>query len=697
MTGDTVNLAARVMGRSEHGQVLATRAVLERTRNPFETEALTPFMVKGKSEPVEASAVLDAKELGTRDGGGEDEDRDSSFLGRDRELSLVMSCAEAAANGSGSLVDIQGASGIGKSRLVSEAASRWSLETLKVVCDDYESTTPYVPFRRILRQLFGFGTGTTDQTAEPVLRRAVRELAPQMEPFLPLLADLVGVQVPTTRQVEELEIRFRRTRLADLVVSLLTSFVSEPTAVVIEDAHAMDEASDSLLGRISAEVSGLPLLVVCTRNPDRATIAAGDAGHVVIDLEPLGRDAAVALASSENATALAPSELATIVERAGGNPLFLRELIRSAAVAGGTDVLPESIESLLVGQIDRLPPLERQMLRAAAVLGVRFDPELVPNLLDEQTQIQDAAWDRLSDFVSPASNTWAFSHALLRDAAYEGLSYKRRQELHARAGGAIEERTDQPDEAAELLSLHWLHANRYDRAWHYARVAGDRARSLWANAEASTFYDRAFEASRHLDLPRDEVRSVTEALGDSYELNARYEQARTVYANTRRLCDSDVDRGTVAPEDGRPLRARGPLLPGSVLLQPGTPAPFGAEAQGSNREIRAQPRVRGHQVPPGALPGMRRVRYRGRSGSEAGASQFGARPRALPPTRDVRLPRRPRRRARLPVARDLRADRGSRRAGERLEQSRHRGLLPGSVGRRPLLLRAQPRSAPAIR
>ena len=125
--------------------------------------------------------------------------------------------------------------------------------------------------------------------------------------------------------------------------------------------------------------------------------------------------------------------------------------------------MPESLEPLLVAQIDRLTPPDRQVLRAAAVLGTRFNPVVLQDLLDTDAGVDEAVWARLSGFVVPAGSGWQFTHGLIRDAAYEGLSFRRRKELHARAARAIEARTTAPGDTAALLSLHWLHAEHTRR------------------------------------------------------------------------------------------------------------------------------------------------------------------------------------------------------------------------------------------
>ena len=435
---------------------------------------------------------------------------------------------------------------------MSEAIDRWTLNTLRVACEEYGSATPYLPFRRVYRRLLGIVDDTPNDAAAAELTRAVTELTPELGPFLPLLADVVDVNVPSTREVDELEPRFRRTRLESCALQLLRAFVAGPSALVFEDAHAMDEASASLLARIGLEATELPLLVVLTRRPEgRASLPEAVERVLVLDLKPLAGDAAARLAGGRSGPVLSPAQIAAIVERANGNPLFLRELLRTAAESGGTEALPESIEPLLAAEIDLLSPSDRQVLRAAAVLGTQFDPGLLRELLEEGGTVDETVWSRLSAFVAPTATGRRFAHGLMRDAAYEGLSFRRRKELHGRAARAIEARTTTPDEVAELLSLHWLHAEGYEPAWRYSRLAGDRARALWANADAATFYARALEAAGRLrTLPRHEVLAVAEALGDACELTASYDRSRHAYGEARRLASDEVDRARLLRKTG---------------------------------------------------------------------------------------------------------------------------------------------------
>ena len=213
---------------------------------------------------------------------------------------------------------------------------------------------------------------------------------------------------------------------------------------------------------------------------------------------------------------------------------------------------------------------------------------------------------------------------------------------------AIESKSATPEEVAELLSLHWLHAEGYEQAWRYSRLAGERARDLWANADAATFFARALEAASRLRrLPRATSSAVAEALGDACELTASYDRSRA--ALTHRRGDSARARST-----GRGCCAR-PACCMSARVATARRSPATREAAGSvasstrcgwDRAGRAHARLGGHPLAPGSLPGLHELCHRRRRRGGAGRAPLRARPCALPRAHDVGLPGRAGRRSR---------------------------------------------------
>ncbi len=547
--GDTAALAARLMARAEAGQVLTTSDVLERSRTGFATTQLEPFRAKGKEAPVvphEVRAVTGERSISPSPA--------TAFVGRERELTVLGASLAPVRMGFGSLVELIGDPGMGKSRLIEELRRQNAdLEHVSASCQEYEMSTPYFPFRGLLRVLLDQPLNGNPTKSTSLLRDRLAPLAPELVPWIPLLALPLDLELESTPEVDELQPAFRRARLHGVVETLLEKLLPTPTLVAIEDVHWMDEASCDLLRHLGGHVTGKPSMICATRRPGPGGFIAAEGvppvAALTIHLEPLGAEAAKSLIDATGSNGgLHPDEVAAITERAGGNPLFLQELVASERPEADTE-LPESVEAVIVARIDRLAPADRTLLRFASVMGVSFSAELVGRVLaaeDPSASPDSETWDRLIEFVERDPYTpgaFRFRHALFRDAAYEGLSYRRRRELHASVGDAYEALyADELAEQAEVLSLHFLHAQRHEKAYHYALVAGRRAQAKFANVEAAAFYRRALQAARRLpSLEPSAVAKTWEALGDVCELAGRYTEAAEAYSKARRLAEKDGD------------------------------------------------------------------------------------------------------------------------------------------------------------
>jgi class 3 adenylate cyclase/tetratricopeptide (TPR) repeat protein len=548
ITGDAVNLAARVVRAASPGQVLCTDATRAGLRAPFILQPLPAFSAKGKAEPVITYAV------GEEAGGAPRAARaQPTFVGRNDELKLLLAAAaDVRGNSNGKVVEVIGTAGIGKSRLVDEAASGWRLTTWRVQCDAFGGGQPYRPLRPMARALLGLEDDVPRADVASALSTTLEERAPALLPWASLLADVFDVFLPVRREVEELEPRFRRPRLEAAFVELAGRLAPGPTGFIFEDTHGLDEASASLLLRVAEETEVRPWLVVTTHQPgglggfDREL-----SGRLKVDLGPLDGASCEQLVSELGDDIQDPRQRRVLVERAEGNPLFLMELARALRVTGSPEALPDSLEPLLAARVDRLSPADRQSLRTAAVLGQRFDDELLARVVEDAELIDAALWVRLSEFVREEGGERVFTHALLRDAAYEGLSFRRRRELHARAATAIEQRASGGDTAVELLSVHWLAAERWERAWECARTAGEKLAVLRSNVDAATHFRRALAAAQHVrEVPAADVARVGEMLGDVCELAGDYERARSAYTRAYQRVNHAVVRARLLRKVG---------------------------------------------------------------------------------------------------------------------------------------------------
>jgi class 3 adenylate cyclase/tetratricopeptide (TPR) repeat protein len=549
--GDAVNMAARIMGKAELGKVLCSAEAVERSRTLFELDRLEPFRVKGKKEPVEAFSLGSVTGVKAPAGWLQ-----LPIIGRERELDILLEAVDSARLGQGAVAEMVGEPGIGKSRIVQELRARVpDVDAIAATCDPYEASTPYYPFRTLLRTALGISPDAAGDQAGEALHARVASSAPELLPWLPLLATAASADVERTPEVEDLEPEFRKSRLEWVTGELLTRVLPSPTLLIIEDVHWMDEPSVDLL-RLLVSLVPERAWTICLTRRDQPTgfIAGEDPKILTLRPAPLSAEEATSLvtAASEDSP-LSPHDVAELARRAGGNPLFLQELVSATGPARTVDALPDSVEGLLTVQIDRLAPSDRRVLRYASVLGATFDERLLHAVLALERGIDDGVWTRLSDFLwLDSSGNFRFRHALIRDAAYEGLPFRRRREIHARAGETIELWAgERVHEHAELLSLHFYQAGRYLEAWEYSRLAGHRAERKFANTEAADFYRRAIDSAKRVgSVPDSDLGAVLESLGDVAERAGLYETAAAAYREARRLARTPVQEAELLLKAG---------------------------------------------------------------------------------------------------------------------------------------------------
>jgi class 3 adenylate cyclase/tetratricopeptide (TPR) repeat protein len=547
--GGTAALAARLMAKADARAIWTTPDLLERSRTAFATESVGALTLKGRAEPVEAVAVGEV--TGTREPASPK--RKLPLVDRQRELPILDAALVPVRMGFGSFVELIGDAGIGKSRILEELCDRAEgLTLVSTGCEQYEATTPYFPFRKLLRGLLDVEVDGDPDANSVALADRLERIDPELVPWTPLVADVIDTPVRATPEANDLQPAFRRARLHGVVETVLGELLEPPTLLVMEDVHWMDEASSDLLRHLGSRVATKAWLVCSTRRPGEAGFLAAAGTPPVpamsLRLDPLPEADAHELAVAAGAEGLPPEELAAITERAGGNPLFVQELV--AATRGseqGLAELPESVEGVLTSRIDGLAPGDRALLRWASVLGASFSSNLITRVLEDDSDaaLDADSWDRLAEFVERdphVAGTFHFRHALIRDAAYEGLSFRRRRELHARVGEVLRETAADEEEAAETLSLHFSLAERHEETWRFSLLAAERARAKFANADAAELFRRALDVAAGVSsLAPEEVGRVWESLADVLELGGDYAGARQAYEQARALLQSHPD------------------------------------------------------------------------------------------------------------------------------------------------------------
>jgi class 3 adenylate cyclase/tetratricopeptide (TPR) repeat protein len=435
VTGESVNLASRLTDAAQAGEVLISDAVHRTLAERLACAEAGALAVKGFAEPVRAWRLLGLREAA--------EPGDRPFVGRHSELqrfrALLAACSEV---GHGQAVYVRGEAGIGKTRLVEEfqaAAQRAGFVCHTGLVLDFGAGTGQDAIRSLVRSLLGLKPGgSSDRTAvQAAAEWAVADglVAAERRVYLNDLLDLPQpVELRALYDAMDSAARTRGTRetAAELVAR---ASAERPLLLVIEDIHWADRPTLDHLATLTETAAEHPAVLVMTSRvegdplDDAWRSHTGHSPLVTIDLGPLRPQEAEILAG---AYFMAHAELARrCVERAAGNPLFLEQLLRHAEESAETGV-PGSVQSLVQARMDRLDPPDKLALQAAAVLGQRFDRDMLGALLEQPGY--DAAGLVRHRLVRPhGGGALLFAHALIRDGVYDLLLKSRRRELHRRA------------------------------------------------------------------------------------------------------------------------------------------------------------------------------------------------------------------------------------------------------------------------
>ncbi len=535
--GDSVNLAARLMGAARSGQTLVSGATAERAGAEFELRRLRPIRVKGKSAPVHVyrleGASAPAQRLETESA--------SPLVGRAAELDSLTKLARQAARGRHRWAYVTGGTGLGKSRLTGELVARLRSMGWRDVagfCQSHTSSTPFAPWVGLLRALFGIEAADSPREAWDRVRTMIGQARPELEVFAPLVGELLSLPVDDDPLLQSLDAKTRRQRLTAAIVEVVHATARDhPLLLMFEDAHWADGPSLELLSDVLT--GGDSRLMACITSRQGALPQELSHGRAPVHVqlrEVLTEDARHLVASLAD---LSDREVEAIVARAQGNPLFLQELARSGAIHQGH--LPETINDVMMARLDRLPSEEKTVLRLASVIGPSFELPLLQTLLagrGEQGAVEQALVSLsrrgLTRVERDDPTTYAFSHVMTQEVAYETLPYAQRRRLHRSVASHIEgERAHDLESVCDLLLHHYDLADDPAKTVQYAAMSGDRAAAVFASREAVDYYRRSLAASYKARGYGDADRGLLlERLGDTLGTAGHHREAADAFAES---------------------------------------------------------------------------------------------------------------------------------------------------------------------
>jgi adenylate cyclase len=502
--GEQVGMAQRMESAASPGGVMlseSTARLVEHTAVLGERELVH---IKGAEAAVPARHLLEARSERARPSA-----REPTLVGRLQETGTVGGMLDRAVNGDGCVAGIAGPPGIGKSRMVDEAvklAADRGFEVYSTFCESHARGIPFRVGARLLRKVFG-----VSDTAPAAAWAQIQTRCPDADyEDLLLLADLLGVGDPGVA-LPAIPPDARRRRLA-IQLKVVAQQIATPAMYVIEDAHWIDEASETMLAEFISSIAELRLLVLVSYRPEYRGTLSQISGGKTIALAPLSSAQTRELISEllgdhPSVTALA----AQVADRAAGNPFFASEMVRDLAERGvlrgdrgtyicregyGAISVPPTLQATIAARVDRLSDPAKRVLYAGAVIGARFRPDLLDIILHEngrfETVLNELLEAEIIDQVESAPSVeFAFRHPLIRTVAYESQLRVERADLHRRVANAITE--SEPalaDQNAALIADHLESAGDLRAAFDWHTRAGswsidrDRAtaRSRWQRA-----------------------------------------------------------------------------------------------------------------------------------------------------------------------------------------------------------------------
>ena len=524
VTGDAVNLAARLQQAAAPWSILASERTLSAVAGFFELGPRLQIAVKGKR------ADLAAREVRQKLAPGAVVRRPRAAMrGRDHELEqLALVARRALRDKRPACITIIAPAGTGKSRLLEEFLIRDLTviapnATIAVAqCLPYGNQLTYWPLRQVLFRL----AGTSEDAGAAGIRDRISSWLNNAR-YAELLATSIGYGLGDAPDRSDVYAAWR--------YALEKASNAQPLALIFEDLHWSSESLLDLVDFVMQAHGDAPILMLALARPElidrRSGWGGGRRNFSNLFLEPL-TDYDMRPLVQDLIESAAPATVDAVVARAGGNPFYAEELARSVLERGDVQMLPDTVQASIQARLDLLPADELRILQIGSIFGRTFRLSGVVALLPDLGARIEALTERLLGrdvVIRDDDDHLTFAHILIREVAYQALTRAERARLHAAAGAWLESRAEGRESAvAELLAFHYREAvsllgrqrlvsvdeaDLKRKAVRWLSRAGDSAAAAGAQLEASRHFRAAIDLAREDELPE-----LYERLGDVEQL-----------------------------------------------------------------------------------------------------------------------------------------------------------------------------------
>ena len=500
VVGDTINMASRMEGLAEPGTTYVSEETFKLTEGFFRFEALGKKAIKGKKEPVNVYRVIAPSTRRTRFDVSAERGL-APFIGREKELALLMDAFERAKAGRGQAISITSEAGLGKSRLLYEfrkAVANEDITFLEGKCLSYSRGVAYHPVIDILKSNFNVQEDEDDSTIREKVRYGLNVLDADETKILPYLLELLSVKDSGIDKIMMSPEGKRDRIIGALKRIVLKGSEIRPLIMAFEDLHWIDRSSEEVLKYVLESIPGSRILLLFTHRPEFAHSWGAKSYHSQVTLNRLSnRESLTMVAQLLDTKNLDAGLEELILEKVEGVPFFIEEFVRSL-----TDLkiierderkcsltknvqeitVPSTIQDIIMARVDSLPEGAKELLQIGSVIEREFSYPLIRQVttLQEKELLSHLSILKGSELlyergIHPQS-TYVFKHALTQKVIYDSILMKKKKQLHWEIGNAIEELyKGNIDEYYEVLTEHYINSENYKKGAEYSKLAAKKA------------------------------------------------------------------------------------------------------------------------------------------------------------------------------------------------------------------------------
>ena len=534
--GDTVNLASRMEGLADPGTTYVTEDTFKLTEGFFRFEALGEKQVKGREEPVKVYQVIAPSTRRTRFDVSAEWGL-TPFVGRERELELLLDGFERVKAGKGQAFSIVSEAGCGKSRLLYEfrkAVANEDVNFLEGRCLSYSRGVAYHPVIDILKSNFDIQEGEGDSEIREKVKKGLELIGVDEASTLPYLLELLSVKESGIEQISmSPEARKDRIIVACGKIVLKGSEI-RPLIIAFEDLHWLDKSSEDVLRNQLESIPGSRVLLIFTYRPEFVHTWGAKSYHNQLTLHRLSNRESLEMVNYILGTREIEKALEELIlEKTEGVPFFIEEFIKSLkdlkimerednGYRLSRDIrqltIPSTIQDVIMARVDSLPEGAKEVLQTGSVIEREFSHELIKHIigLPEQELLSHLSALKDSELLYERGiyphSTYVFKHTMTREVVYDSILTKRKKKLHEQIGSAIEElHEDSLSEHYEALSEHYFLSENYLKAAEYSRLASKKAEKTASFSDAIAHAKKRVTCLERLPMTVDVQKQVIDA------------------------------------------------------------------------------------------------------------------------------------------------------------------------------------------